>query len=371
MPNFPFQRAKPLGWAMFEAFASSQANQLDQNAAQAADGLAWTDVAAFRNWSPARTAANSGNALFYNSRADVWVNIGTNGGVPQASVMLGASGPFTALALPGGSPSGLTCRKRAADYNPAANVGLAGGLPSASSNRKYVRFPTAFTSTMATTVSSQTSTAGVACLKWVPWLGLWVAGLDGTGVVETSPDALTFTARTTPNANPRGAMAISSSSIVITSSAQTNKILQSNNGVAWFERTMPSTQAWINVVYLPLLGKFLAIGETSPGTGMGAIATSPDGETWTNQAFTLPTDIGTLDLGSDPMAVAFDRTVLCLVDLGFISGMAMIYSQDAGASWKYAAGIFPSPTTGALATNGKQLIYADGTSYYTTLGVGF
>lgn len=372
MPNFPFQRAKALGYAIFENFPSAHANIIDANAAQAADGLVWTDVAAFKNWGAPQVTTDDNYAAYYNSVSDVWISVVVNtfASLPQPLAMLGASGVFTELAVTGGGATALTPRKRAADYNPTADVGLIGGLPGASSNKKYVRMATCFTSTMAGVTSSQTNANAVACLKWVPALGFWVAGHEGGGTVETSPDALTFTARATPNANARSSIAYSpSGSVVITSSVSTDKVIQSNNGVTWVERTMPSAKVWTNVVYVPLLGKFVAIGEG--GSGMSAVATSVDGITWVDQPFVLPPNSGSFNSGQDTVAVAFGRTIYFVVSSSFVSGTMMLYSQDAGATWKFAAGFFPDTSAGVLVTNGRQLYYGDGTAIRMTIGAGF
>jgi hypothetical protein len=371
MAKWPFSLIWPGGLVNNQVPTHSDLNKLDEQQAQAADGAVWTDVAAFKNWGPPQAAP--GLAAFYNSVSDVWVTVDVNGSNPRARVLLGSSGALTIINT--ASISALRPRKRAADFNPTAGVGLVGGLPGASSNKKYVRFPTCFTSTMATTVSSQTNTTAVACLKWVAQLGLWVAGHEGTGVVETSADALTFTSRTVPNNNPRISMAVgpvngSSGGIVITSSTTTNKLIHSVDGINWIERTLPSSQAWTNVVYVPQLEKYVAIGEGG-GAGMVAVAVSTDGITWTNQAFTLPPNSGTFSLGLDTMAVAFGRTVYLFVSSSFVSGNMMLYSQDAGASWKFAAGFFPASADAMLAANGRQLVYGDDVSTYLTIGSGF
>jgi hypothetical protein len=375
MPNFPFQRAKPLGWSLFEVLTSAQMNIADANAAQAADGLVWTDVAQFRNWGQPQTRTNTVKTGFYNSVSGVWTAMGIFSGAPSAAIMTGASGNLTSIVT--SFSSNLTARARAADYNPIADVGLIGGLPSASSAKKYVIFPTAFTSNMNFS-SSQTNTTAVACIKWVSWAnagaGMWISGHEGTGVVETSPAGTVWTSRTVPNANARSSCAYSPSSIVITSSVQTDKVIQSSDGITWTERTMPSVQTWSNVVWIPLLGKFMAIANSTTGlgsSGFSAVAVSIDGITWVDQPFTLPANIGSINFAPELMAVAFGRTVFTMVSLSFISGMAMIYSQDGGLTWKYAAGLFPSSAEACLLSNGKQMLYGDGTSYYTTIGGGF
>jgi hypothetical protein len=371
MPNFPFQRAKALGYALFENFPSAHANIIDANAAQAADGLVWTDVAAFRNWGLSQTVANTGNGLFYNSVEGIWVAVGVFSSNPICRYLAGASGVFRNSSAVS-SPSNMTVRKRACDFNPAANVSLMGGLPAASSNKKYMIGTAPGLFTMASTASSQTNTNAVGCLKWFAAAGLWVAGHEGNGAIETSPDGITFTNRTTPNTNPRACLAVgpvngANGGLVMTSTSSTNKLVHSVDGINWVERTLPATKVWNNVVYVPLLGLYVAMADGMSGT---AVASSVDAITWSSVAFSLPTSF-TPQVGRDGMAVAFGRTIylMCATPDGG-SCITGIYSQDGGLSWKYSA-TFPDSVVGVLAANGNQLVYSDGTSIYMTIGAGF
>lgn len=366
MPNYPFQRAKPAGWALYEPLTSAQANQIDANAAQAADGLVWTDVAAFRNWTAPQTLANSVFSAIHLSNADTWVAMGVAATLPLNYPLFGSSGQFlTGTATT--SATALTPRKRAAGYNPVGSVALFGGSPGASSNKKYVRVvgSVAGAASMATVASSQTNTGAVDCLAWAPTLGLWIAGLDPTsnGIVETSPDALTFTARAVPNTDPRCDIAVGPAGVVITANVLTNKVIHSTNGINWFERTLPgATQIWKNVVYVPLLDKYVAIA-----TGFAAIAFSSDAINWTAQSFTAP--INASFTANDGMAVAFGRTIFAITRHVLFGNIGLL-SQDGGASWTYAAS-FPTSSNSFLATSGKQILYGDGTSIYLSFGGGF
>jgi hypothetical protein len=366
MPNFPFTRAKPLGFSLFEVFTSSQANTIDQNAAQAADGLVWTDVAQFRNWSGTQSIPTGLITFGYNSVEDVWWGIGVSAGNPTTAYMLGAGGLFQSGPAAGTS---LTVRKRAFAYRPTGNIMLWGGLPGASSNKKFLQNTGSGFSTLATS-SSQTNTTAVSCLGYFPTGDLFIAGHEGTGVVETSPDGVTFTNRTVPNANARMSMAIgpvngASGGIVISSSVSTNQVIQSVDGINWNARTMPASKVW-HVVYVPLLGKYVATADD-----LTAVAFSLDGITWSTQAFTLPTNLLPINAGNDLPAVAAGRTVFVMCNRASGSGTnGLIYSQDGGATWKYAASF--GNGTGSLVTNGKQLfVVASGPAAIWSLGGGF
>lgn len=371
MPNYPFQRAKALGYALFENFPSAHANIIDANAAQAADGLVWTDVAAFRNFSAAQVLANTAYAAVYNTNTKTWVVMTVAATLPRAFVRFGGTGLF----VDGGattSSAALTPRKRAADFNPAGNVALFGGVPGASSNKKYVRCISAVTQgSMASPLSTQTNTSGVNCIKWVPSLGLWIAGHDGTGaglaagLVETSPDAITFTSRTTPNQEGRASIAVGPAGVVISSETFSTKVIHSTNGINWFERTMPgAAQQWINVVYVPLLGKYVAIS-----ADFTAVAYSTDAINWSAQPFTTPANWSNLSVNGQ--AVAFGRTIFVIGGYGASTANVGVYSQDGGASWSWGATFPYSATNSYLAGSDNQLLYGDGTSVYLSIASGF
>src|SRR5262245_25601944 len=98
MPTYPFQRAKPIGWSVNEKLTSAQLSQVDANAAQAADGLLWTDVAPLQNWCTPQVIDASGTpglAYVWSPYEQAWWTFGTApGGVPTAYKLRGATGPL-------------------------------------------------------------------------------------------------------------------------------------------------------------------------------------------------------------------------------------------------------------------------------------
>lgn len=360
MPNFPFQRAKPLGWAANEKLTSAQINQIDANAAQAADGTVWTDATALRTWSPIVTTSQVALSILYSAFTDVWYAFAVSAGNPSVFTRLGAAGLWTAGALSAGNPAagvGFTPRKRAVAADPVQKIVVIGGLPGSSSNQKYRRLNE---NTMAwtTPVSSQTSTASVDCLAWVPALGLFVAGLSD-GKVETSPDGVTWTLRTTPNANARTSIAVgpingASGGIVMGSSVATNTLIHSVDGINWTQRTLspgfPSSEI---VVYVPLLGQYSVMNN-----GGGGLNTSPDGVTWTSRAIALPIALATgLGVIQNSFA-AFGRTIMLAAYAPSLGLDAIIYSQDGGLTWRLSAAFATTTSSiGPLASNGYQTQY--------------
>lgn len=370
MPAYPFQRAKPLGWSVNEKVTSAQLNQIDQNAAQGADGLVWTDVAAFRNFGSPQTLSNSGFSAVYMSTVKTWALMGVSATLPLLYQLYGASGQFVVMPATTNGTA-LTPRKRAADFNPTSGIALFGGLPGASSNKKYVRnFAGNIilgASMNAPIQSSQTNTGAVNCLKWVPAIGLWVAGLDSVsnGIVETSPDGITFTARAVPNIDSRVAIATGPAGTVISADVLTTKVIHSTNGINWFERTLPgATEIWKNVVYVPLLNKYIALNN-----GITRIAYSTDAVNWFDQPITVGANLTGLS-ATDSHVVAFGRTMFATPRITAAGPTLGIYSQDGGANWSIAS-TFPGSNTGYLGVSDSQLLYGDGTAVYLSMGGGF
>lgn len=376
MPNFPFTRAKALGWSLFEVLTSAQMSQVDANAAQAADGLVWTDAAALRTWSPIVTTSQVALSILYSAYTDVWYAFAVSAGNPSVFTRFGAAGLWTAGALSAGNPAagaGLTPRKRAVAADPVQKIVVIGGLPGSSSNQKYRRLDENVM-TWSTPASSQTSTASVDCIAWVPAIGLFVAGLSD-GKVETSPDGTTWTLRTTPNANARTSIAVgpingSSGGILMGSSVATNTLIHSVDGINWTQRTLspgfPSSEI---VVYVPLLGQYSVMNN-----GIGALNTSPDGITWTSRVRTLPIALVTgLGVVQNSFA-AFGRTIMLASYAPSLGLDAVIYSQDGGLTWRLSAAFAATTTSiGPLAANGYQVQYcvAFSTGIVSSIAGGF
>lgn len=125
--------------------------------------------------------------------------------------------------------------------------------------------------------------------------GLYVAvGTDGSGnpAIATSPDAVTWTARTVPETAPlrlQGVVYANGLWVVGGGEASentTNGILTSTDGVTWTQRTDVSSYGWWDIAYAE--GLYVAV--TGSLGSANSIATSPDGITWT--ARTNPSTTG-------------------------------------------------------------------------------
>lgn len=373
-PKYPFQRQFPGNLATNQPVPADAFNYWDQAIAMSADGQVWTDVAAIRNWGAPVAISDQIISFAHSDSEDVWYAMGVNSGNPTSYFRFGGRSdtPWVAGSPGASSPAtgvGLTPKPAAIAVDQGGKVLLVGGLPGSSSNQKYRRY-NMLSGTWSSPTSTISSAASVNCIAWVPALGLFVAG-HSDGVVETSPDGTTWTARTTPNSDARSGIAVgpingASGGIVISSSASTNKVIQSVDGVTWTERTLPVTFSMPNAVYVPDLGSYLLLGFTSQ------VIFSLDGVTW--NAISSPMYPTSVNITPNMKHKAFGRTVVAMGPLSTLGGgsiQGMVYSQDAGATWKMAAQ-FQSVSPGGFEWNGKQAhYYLTGIGIVSTLALGF
>jgi len=317
MQTYPFPRAKPAGWAFGEILTDTQMNIVDANAAQAADGLAWSDLAAARTWqvsaslSGAQTAidapyADGGHVLLE------WRAAGTSD-ASWRSFAGGATwrGPDTIAALP--------TTPKAAAANAAGGVVFGGD--NGASAAKYAYSTTGTNGTFSAGTSSNASTPIVNTLEWIgSGIDLFVAGLS-SGLIETSPTGETWTARTTPNSEARGQIVGNGADLLLAaSSASTDKYLTSINAVDWVERSFPSssTAGWF-LCHSPYWSRWFAFNKQT-----ATLYKSTDGIAWSQVTMNF--------LASGPL-VAVGR-VLAQVHSSVSSTMAMLLSVDEGATWR-------------------------------------
>lgn len=160
------------------------------------------------------------------------------------------------------------------------------------------------TSPNGITWTSRTVAAGNypwSSICWAPQLGLFcvvagsVAGKNGganpdaNNVAATSPDGITWTARTLPAVDDWSSVCwspelklfctVGGGAAVNTAFLSANAAT-SSDGITWVARTLPSAEYWSGVTWSPQLGQFLAISGGGDFTSADA-ATSPDGVTWT------------------------------------------------------------------------------------------
>ena len=112
--------------------------------------------------------------------------------------------------------------------------------------------------------------------------GLFVAVGNSGDRIMTSPDGITWTARTAPENNGWADVAYGNGIFAAVSSDGTNRVMTSPDGITWTARSAASAATWVKVIYAD--GQFVAI--TDQGI-TNAVMTSPDGITWTGHSVPL------------------------------------------------------------------------------------
>ncbi len=146
-------------------------------------------------------------------------------------------------------------------------------------------------------------------LYGVAWSGSLFCAVGGSGTILTSPDGVTWTARTSGTTQTLYGVVWSGSLFCAVGGSGT--ILTSLDGVIWTARTSGTTQILYGVAWSGSL--FCAVG------GSGTILTSPDGVTWTARTSgTTQTLFG----------VAWSGSLFCAVGTGDI-----ILTSPDGVTW--------------------------------------
>ena len=160
---------------------------------------------------------------------------------------------------------------------------------------------TNYNGSVATTNAIQTSPDGItwttrttpsisvlSYIIWSPERSLFVATSyqAGTSNIITSPDGINWTQRTTPSTGLSGWGEITWSkelSLFVcvnnNNNANTSWVMTSPDGINWTSRTTPSSNNWFGVSWSPQLSLFVAVNNLTSTTS--GVATSPDGITWT------------------------------------------------------------------------------------------
>ena len=126
------------------------------------------------------------------------------------------------------------------------------------------------------TVETATST-GLTAVTYGMANGTGIYVAVGTNQVFTSPDGITWTARTAAAANAWSAITFGNGLFVaVASSGSGNRVMTSPDGITWTARTSAANNSWDGISYGN--GKFVAVAIS--GTG-NRIMTSSDGITWT------------------------------------------------------------------------------------------
>ena len=175
--------------------------------------------------------------------------------------------------------------------DPAQNVGgsrtLGGGHQQAAAGDHSHGIPTASQWTIGTTSGPSSVTRTGLIYAGGQFVALNSAGAGGGAL--TSPDGITWTARTMPSLGGGGwtgitygggqYVAVGGGFIAFAGGVATTTCATSPDGVTWTARTLPVSGMWNAVGYGG--GLFVAVGASSTGASWTTFATSPDGITWT------------------------------------------------------------------------------------------
>ncbi|MGI9186197.1 MAG: hypothetical protein ACR2J9_01525 [Gaiellales bacterium] len=126
-----------------------------------------------------------------------------------------------------------------------------------------------------------------------PVVGTWQGVAYGNGIfvavanggtdahVMTSPDGITWTARTAPEGNWEGIAFGNGLFVAVSGSSDptANRVITSPDGITWTARTPADDTGWDDVTWGG--GQFVAVGFSGSGN---RVMTSPDGITWTGHA---------------------------------------------------------------------------------------
>jgi hypothetical protein len=326
-------------WSSGQRVTTAMAETLDSQQAQAADGNVWTDVAMLFNFYQSANLNSMGRCFGWHPASGsnltgYWITTGVSAGNAIASYSRTGL-VWTSLTIPNGA--GLTPGPYAYATKPDGSVAVFGGTPGSSSASKY-RESTNLTTWTARS-SSQTDTAGVTTIAWLPFASLFIAG-HTSGKLETSPNAQTWTNRTTPfGAVSIGQVAVNSTTAVAVA-VNSTAAAYSTDGTTWTSATLPITGSGA-VVWNSVLGKFYAFGTTGAG-----VCSSSDGITWSSSGLTGPGGLATTSyaLSSGRLLVSSPGQT------GFLA-----YSTDA-INWKYIDPLtITAPAAIAISDDGQMM----------------
>jgi hypothetical protein len=166
--------------------------------------------------------------------------------------------------------------------------------------------------------------------------GLFVAVSGfGTDRVMTSPDGISWTARTAAAANNWMSVAYGNGLFVAVAQSGTNRVMTSPDGITWTARSVP-IQSWSGITYAN--GLFVAVAQN----GTSAVMTSPDGITWTTR---------TIPLSANWYAITYGNGLYVAVALG-----GEVMTSPNGITWTIRTG--PSGGGWTSITYGNGLFVA-------------
>ena len=164
----------------------------------------------------------------------------------------------------------------------------------------------------------------------------------------TSPDGITWTARSAAESNTWESVTYGSGSFVAVASSGTNRVMTSLDGTTWTARSAAEANSWKSVTYAN--GLFVAVALN----GTNRVMTSPDGITWTARSAAVV---------STWYSVRYGNGLFVAV------GASAMYSSD-GITWSTGGNVGDFGVTSTQMTYGNGLFvvtgYSGGYKFYTS-----
>ena len=328
MAFWPFSKVFGAGLVSGDVPTHSNLNKLDEQQAQAADGSIWTDIPGSANmaYSTITSALDNMLSASWCELAGAWFVAGLDGSSNATAYM--AWPPYIwgesfepAIVVPAGNafqyPLVTVC-------NPAGTL-LIGGTPGSGTTAK-LRRAAGGSLGGGMTIQDTPTALGIKSLGWFPAAGKFLAGYGSGTAVDTSPDGITWTTRTSPNSHARGAMAASPTRLVWAPSPAVGRstVITTDDAVTFTERTIGVSYQWAGVTYSAALQTWFLMSVS------GAVRASVDGITWTT-------------VGSGPgltsvIAMCSYGRILFAVGLGAVTNSQEIWcSTDGAVTWRKLA----------------------------------
>jgi hypothetical protein len=192
--------------------------------------------------------------------------------------------------------------------------------------------------------------------------GLFVAvAYDGSYQVMTSPDGVTWTARTAAAANGWLSVTYGNGLFVAVTNRGTNRVMTSPDGVTWTAQSAAQQNDWYSVTYGN--GLFVA---TANGTNR--VMTSPDGVTWTARTAAAANTWWSVTFGNGLfVAVAYDGSHRVMTSPDGVTWTA----RTAAAANSWASVVYGNGLFVAVADSGSNRVMTspDGVTWTAHTGV--
>jgi hypothetical protein len=205
-------------------------------------------------------------------------------------------------------------------------------------------------------------------MTWSPELSMFVAvGNGGTGNrVMTSPNGISWTTRASAADNIWRSVTWSSELsifVAVATSGTGNRVMTSPNGINWTTRTSAADNGWYYVTWSPELSIFAAVAIS--GTG-NRVMTSPDGITWTLRTFAA--DVGWYSIIWAPELSIFVAVGNSGTNNGVMtSAIGMPNSKSVVKALPSQMTVLPNGNVGIGTTNPESLLQVMGLGRFTGL----